>query len=159
MKISFSEWLARHTCYYCQQLVLYKTDRPKAWSRIVCRNQFKRVLRTNPLNRRYSGYLLIVFTITVDEVRRAAVQGGKLCQFLINYEDLHAFKDSLVTARIDKDKDTLQFSMLNYDSWDRLSRDGGGLGGLGGPYPTVLVQGTFQMAAGPGQLAYITEPL
>jgi hypothetical protein len=73
-----------------------------------------------------------------------------------NYKDLHAFEDSLVTARIDKDKDTLQFSMLNYDSWDRLSRDGCG---LGGPSLTVSLRGTFQAAARPGQLAHVTEPL
>jgi hypothetical protein len=136
--------------------VLDKTDRPKAWRKIVCRNQLERVPRTNPLNRRYSGFFVVVFTITVADVRRAAVHWGKLYQFLINYEDLHAFKDSLVTARIDKDKDTLQFSMLNYDSWDRLSRDGCG---LGGPSLTVSLRGTFQAAARPGQLAHVTEPL
>ena len=137
--------------------MLDKTDRPNAWRKIVCRNQLERVPRKNPLNRRYSGFFLVVFTITVTEVRRAAVHRGKLCQFLINYEDLHAFNDSLVTAHIGKDKDTLQFSMLNDDSWDRLSRDGGG---LGWSVSNSLGTGNLpKMAARPGQLAHVTESL
>ena len=109
----------------------------------------------NPLNRRYSSFFLVVFTITVAEVRRAAVHGANFANSLSTTRTC-TLLGPLVTNRVDRDKDTLQFSMLNYDSWDRLSRDGGG---LGGPYLAVLVQGTFQMAARPGQLAHVTEPL
>lgn len=144
-------WPAPHTCALCQQLVLDKTDRAKAWRALLPSNYRQRALKVED-----TGYenFLVVFPTTIRNVRSAAGRGCKLCQFLVK-DDSNQLDKLLVTANIDKNKDTLEFRPIEYNPstspywYPRLSLN----------YSDVLVKGDFQMTADPGELAQVMSYL